>query len=118
MSDGKVLSKETKRFLAEVFDDLVNSGIAEIFDGTLILIALNVIDKQADKIIPDTMDAQLNEIALLCGEKKWKEAAEKAAIMADEKIDVPFLDDEMERKAFIAVADAIVSLVQLWISKK
>lgn len=116
--DGKVLSKETKKFLADVFDDLIKAGIAEPIDGTLILIVLNVIDKQVDKVIPDSMDNSINEIAVLCGEKKWIEAAEKAAILADEQIDVPFIDDEIERKAFLAVANTIVSLIQLWINKK
>lgn len=118
MADGKVLSDSTRKFLANVLDDLIHAGIAEVVDGMMITIVLNIIDKQADKFIPDAIDSRLDEIALLCGEKKWVEAAEKAAILADEKIDVPYLDDEMERKAFVSVATTIVSLVELWISKK
>ena len=118
MADGKVLSKSTIKFLSKVGADLIKAGIAEPVDGVAITILLNILNKQADKFVPDSMDSQINEIAVLCGEKKWDEAAEKAAILADQYIDVPFLDDEMERKAFISVANAIVSLIELWINKK
>ena len=117
--DGKVFSKETKDLVVSVIDDVVKVPVwAEPFDGIAFRVIINFIDKEGDKIIPDTFDANINAIIQKALSGGYEEAAAIAGEALDDLIDVPYLEDEIEKLVFVDGARFVVRLIQNWIEKK
>ena len=119
MADGKVFSKETKKFLVDAADAALKLPFyAEPFDGPFISWVINWIDAQGDKVIPDTLDPALNQVVMLCAEKKWDEASEVVGTTINELVDIPGLPEEVEQQIFVDAMKLIVRLVQVWVKGK
>jgi len=117
--DGKVFSQETKDLIVKVADDVVKlPGWAEPFDGMAFKILVNFIDKQGDKVIPDKFDELINMAVALALNKQYEEAAAEAGAALDALVDIPYLDDDVEKLVFIDGAKFLVRLIQNWIEKK
>lgn len=117
--DGKVFSKETKDLIVKVADDVVKlPALIEPFDSMAFSILVNFIDKQGDKVIPDKFDGLINVTVALALNKQYEEAAAEAGSALDALIDIPYLDDEVEKLLFVDGAKFLVRLLQNWIEKK
>jgi len=118
MSDGIFLTKETKKFLSDVLCDTIKlKGIFKLIKRQIVNIALNLIDKYGDRYIPDRFDVKINEVAMLCGEKMWTEAAEIVGNVASGEIKIKG-DQSIKTRWFVNGAMFFASWIENWIEEK
>ena len=118
MSDGKVWTKQTKKFLSDVLcEEIEFKGFLKLIKRQIVNTALNLVDKYGDKYIPDRFDPQINEIAVLCGNGEWLKAAEITGKVADGEINIPG-DKGTKTKMIVNGFMFIASIVLHWIEKK
>lgn len=115
--DGKFLTKETKDNLIDLFDDLTTLGIWEVVERPAYSIILNQIDKYADKIVPDYLDAEINTVCNLIMDKQFDEAAIVAGEVIDSLVDIKRLTDEVEKLLFVDGLTFIVRQLQVIINR-
>lgn len=118
--DKKIWTDETTELLATVISDAVKSKVPFILrpltkPATKVIIGL--INTKADAFVPDSIDDYVNSAINLGYEGKWDEAAEQVALAADLLIDIPSVEDEYESKLFVALTQAIVNGIRVWIEK-
>ena len=116
--DGKFLTYETKDIIVKVLDELTNVGIFEPLEKTAYRIALNQVDKYADKVVPDEYDALINNVATLALNKQYEEAAGEAGKIIDGLINIEAVSDDIEKLVFVDGLKFIVRQIQLFIEKK
>jgi hypothetical protein len=126
--DGKFFNQETKDLIVKVGEDLIvgseiskNAVIAtgiEILDGPAIRLFVNYIDRLADQKIPDEFDATINETIKMAIAGDYEEATEAVGTLLDSIVDIPVLDDQLEKLLFVDGLKFIVRLIQNWIEKK
>jgi hypothetical protein len=117
--DGKVFSKENKDFVVKACDEAVKLPFyAEPFDGIVFTFLLNWIDKNADKLIPDTLDEAINKVVDAVEVKDWNTASEEAGTAINLLIDIPLFDEQTEQRVFVDALKMIIGLIQTWIANK
>jgi hypothetical protein len=117
--DGKVFSKENKKFLVDVADKAVKlPWYAEAFDGPGFTAVINWVDKNGDKVIPDTLDVAINEIVDAAEVKDWALAEEKAATALNLVINIPLLEEEQEQQVLVDAVRLVIQIVRSWIASK
>lgn len=113
MADGKVWTKETvdilvgftyERIKAKLPGWLKLLGIVK----PVLRIALNMLNKYADKVIPDEVDVYINSGILKIKDGDYKGASDDFATAENTLVDIPFLDEQNEQKAFANVNMAII----------
>jgi hypothetical protein len=126
--DGKFFTQETKDLIVKVGEDLIvgseiskNAVIAtgiEILDGPAIRLFVNYIDKLADQKIPDEFDAVINETIKMAIAGNYEEATEAIGTLIDSIVDIPVLDDQLEKLLFVDGLKFIARIILNWIEKK
>lgn len=126
--DGKFFTQETKDLIVKVGEDLIvgseiskNAAVAtgiEILDGPAIRLFVNYIDKLADQKIPDEFDAAINETIKMAIAGNYEEAIEAIGTLIDSIVDIPVLDDQLEKLLFVDGLKFIARIIQNWIEKK
>jgi len=117
--DGKFLSSETKNLLAQMGDDLVKLPIwVEPFDKMGFSAVINLVDKQADKYIPDNLDKPINEAITEAFNGNYDGASSKIGTALNVVIDIPLLNEDSEQVLFVSGVTFLVSLIKTWIEKK
>jgi len=116
MSDKGLLTKVVEEKLAASLDDLIKvGGVWESFDGIAFKLAISTLDDTLGEKVPEEYKVKIRDlISKIIEEEDYNTAVDMAFEFADELIDVPGLDDDMEAFIFegmgkIAVA-AIVAL--------
>ena len=117
--DGKFLSQETKKKIVKIGDELiVLNAVGEMVDGIALTFLVNYLDELGDKYIHDSYDTQINYVMTLALNEEFDEASKELATLLDAIIDIPYLNDEAEKMAFVTGFQFIVSLVKMYIEKK
>jgi hypothetical protein len=119
MADGKFFTKETKDLIVNVVDDAVKLGvIGELVDGLAARGLVNIVDHYGDKYVPDEYDATINEVATLALNGEYELAGGKAGELINDLVDIPMLDDSIEKLVFVDGLKFVVRLLQDYIEKK
>ena len=119
MSDGKVLTKETKALIVQAVDDALQlPWYAEPFDGKLAKILLDFLDKKADKVIPDEVDALINAAITEAFNGQYDLAAEKAGTAINIVVDIPLIDEDTENALIVDSIRVIIRFILNWIEKR
>ncbi len=109
-----ILTKELECLLAKQLDALVvlKNGILEALDGTAFKIALSTIDDNVADKIPEPWKTNLRAMLTdILEEKDYQEACTKAALLIDELIDIPGLDDDTEHMIFTGIFTVVAGLL-------
>ena len=121
MSDGKFLSKETTELVANILYEKVKEKLKWWMRGIVkqgLKLALSLLNKGADKIIPDSVDIHIN-LAIQYGyAKELDKAVEQIAMAENILIDIPNIDEAQEYKTLHANTYAIVQNIKAWIDKR
>lgn len=125
--DGQVLTKETKKLIVVIGDDLIKgdmitknkllAGLIELGDGPILNVVIEFIDAQGDKVIPDELDAKINEACNLAIKGQFEEAAGVAGEVIDQLVDLEKVDDSIEHLVFVDGLKFMVRNIQLYIEK-
>lgn len=117
--NGKFFSEETKDMIVKVGDDLIKgNAIVEMADGPALRIVVNYLDKIGDKYVPDNFDTPINEAITAALNGQFEEAAGQIGITIDAIVDIPKVDDELEKLLFVDGLKFIARSIQVWIEKK
>lgn len=116
--DGKFLKDATIDNLAKMLDDGTKAGILEPIDGMLYKAGIKMIDKYADKFVPDHLDDQINTAVELAMDGDYTTAAESAGIILDSLVDLESVSDEIEKLVFVDGLKFLVRQIQFYIEKK
>ena len=114
MSERKgMLTNEQESFLAGLLDELIQfkNPILESMDKTVFKVLISVIDNNLIERIPEDWQNPLEPIldAAIAGD--WEGAADLIVTFANEKIDIPGLDELSEQMIFTAIAQLILGLI-------
>jgi len=106
MADKKgLLDRDEEKWLSKFLDDAIKlKGLAEVLDGAAIRVLVSTLDNiVAEKYIPEDWKNPLKELI------KLGKARDKAGIakLLESKVDIPFIDDDMELLAFTSVINFI-----------
>lgn len=119
MSDGKFFTQETKDLLKKAGDDALKLPFwAEPFDGPAFGIIINIVDKNADKVVPDEYDAGINSAIQNAFAGNFEVAEAEAATILNKVIDLPYLEEDTEYMVFVNGLGFLVSIIKQWIEKK
>lgn len=117
--NGKVLTKETKVQIVKVLDDAIKLPFyIEPFDAIALNTLLNLVDRYADKVVPDELDANLNAAIQLALGGEEEKAIEMVVSIANALVDIPLLDEDTEQEIGINAMKLIISFVKDWITKR
>lgn len=113
MSDKGLLSKATEAKLAKSLDNLVEvGGIWEQIDGLAFRTFISIIDDTLGEKVPEPYKSEIqNLLIMILDEEDYEQAIKRAFTFADECIDVPGIDDEMENLLFSGLANIIVAAI-------
>lgn len=118
MADGKIFTKQTKKFLSDVLcEEIKFKGFIKLIKRQIVNTALNLADKYGDKYIPDRFDPKIDEVAVLCGNGEWIEAAEVVGKVADGELNLPG-DKSTQTKMIVNGFMFGASIVLNWIENK
>lgn len=119
--DGKFLTKETTDLVVKLIFSLFKAKIPWFFRGIakqVLQVGIKLLNKGADKIIPDKADAFVN-LAIQSGNKgDWDAAAIFIAKAENVIIDLPHLTESQEEKFFAANTNTLVQGIKSWIENK
>lgn len=117
--DGKFFSEETKDLIVSVGDDLIKgNAIVEMADGPALRIVVNYLDKLGDKHVPDNFDQPINDCIGLAMSGNFEEAAQMIGETIDKIVDIPKVNEELEKLLFVDGFKFIARSIQVWIEKK
>jgi hypothetical protein len=119
MTDGIIFTKKTKDLIIKT----AYSGIKvpfwlKPFIKPGIRIALNFIEKQGDKIIPDNIDGLINGAITETINGNYDKASEYAGTALNIVIDIPLMNEQTEQTMFTDGIRLIIRIIQNWIEKK
>lgn len=119
MSDGKIFTQKTKSLIVKT----AYSGIKvpfwlKPFVKPAIKVALNFIEKQGDKIVPDKIDYLINNSISETINGNYDKASNQAGIALNMVIDIPMIDETTEHNLFSDGIRLIIRVIQDWIEKR
>lgn len=115
MSERKGLISEAGHgLLGTLLDEAIpfKNPVLEAFDGKAFTIVIAVVDDNLIDKIPEDWKNPLEPIVDAAINSNWELAGTLAASMANEKIDIPGLDELSEQLIFSGVVQLIVGLIQ------
>lgn len=119
MADGKVLTNETKQLLTKALDDAIKLPFyLEFADGYAIKIILNIVDKKADKFIPDVIDPMINTGIRLAFEGNKEQAAMELGTALNLLVNVPYLEEDTEQALCVDGFRFLLRVLLDWVKKK
>lgn len=117
--DGKVFTKETKKALVKMLDDLIDlPWYLEPLDAPGFNMLIGFIDKYGDKYIPDEIDPLINESIMAAMAGNYDLAAEKASTALNAVIDVPLIEEDQEQAVFLSGITFLINLIKSWVENK
>jgi len=114
MEDRKGLLKpEQQRFFAVLIDEAVpfKNPFLEAFDGEAFNIIITVVDDNLLDKIPEDWQNPIEPIIDAAMEGNWDLAGALAADFANQKIDIPGLDELSEQLIFSGLINFLVGLI-------
>lgn len=114
-----ILNPDQEKFLAKLMDEKVkfSNPLIEVVDGVAFKLAITLLDDNLLEKIPADWKNPISPIVDAAIEGRWNEVATAIANLADEKIDVPGIDDLSEKLLFHSVVGIIFSLLMGKIEK-
>lgn len=119
--DNQVWSDATNTLLTKVITEKIKPSVPVIVRPLVspaVKMCLGIVNKQAAKIVPDSVDNYINTAINKAIEGDYDAAAAAIGIAGDTLVDIPLLDDAHEKNMFVTVAQAIVYAIKGWIEKK
>ena len=109
-----MLTPEQEVFVAGLLDEVVKfkNPILESLDGPSFKVLISVIDNNLIEKIPQEWQNPIEPIIDEAIAGNWEGAASRIADFANEKIDVPGLDELSEQLIFNAVVQLILGMIQ------
>ncbi len=108
-----MLTNEQESFLANLLDETIQfkNPLLESMDSAIFKVLISVVDNNLVERIPQEWQNPLEPIidAAIAGD--WEGAADKIANFANEKIDIPGLDEISEQMIFTALVQLILGLI-------
>lgn len=114
MSERKgILTPEQENFIAKLLDEKIKfkNPILESMDRMAFKAIITVIDNNLIDRIPEDWKNPLEPILDDAIAEKWEDAASKIATLANEKIDIPGLDEISEQLIFEAITKLVLGLI-------
>ena len=121
MSDNTVFTDNTKKLLKDIASEAIKPRVPLLVRPLIspaVGIAINVVNNQAAKFVPDSIDVYINTAILEGHNGNYDLAAQAIGIAADTLVDIPNVDDVHEKNMFVTIAQAIVQGVSVWIERK
>ncbi len=108
-----LISPEGEEMLARLADEKVNwkNPIMESVDYRMFLIVIKTIDNNLLERVPEEWQSPLEPIIAAALNEEWELAGTLVADLANEKIDIPFLDEESEAMLFNAIISLVLGLI-------
>lgn len=119
--DNQVWSDATNALLVKVITEKVSPKVPFFLrplTKPVVKVGLKTLNKQASKVVPDSIDYYINESINKAIEGDYDSAAAAIGIAGDTLVDIPMLDDAHERNMFVTVTQALVYAIKGWIEKK
>ena len=119
--NNQFLTKETNDLVKDIIVEAVKPKVPFLLRALVspsVGIVLNLVNKYADKVVPDSVDGYINIAIKEAHTGNYNLAAASIGKAADTLIDIPNVDDVHESNLFISIAQAIVQGVKVWIEKK
>ena len=113
MKEKGLLTKQMQNKISEWIDEQVKlNGVFEVMDGVAIKLILSQLDDIFGEKIPEPYKSKLAEVINVVFEEKDKEKAIKLVLdFANEKIDIPYLDDDSEKLLFDGVYTILLTIL-------
>ena len=114
MSERKgLLTKDQESFFANLLDDAIKfpNPILEALDKTAFKLIISAVDDNLADRIPEDWQNPLEPVIDAAMEERWEDAAELAAVLLNEKIDIPGIDEASEQAIFSGVLQLIVGAI-------
>lgn len=113
MSDKGLLTKVIEEKLSVALDDLVKvGGLWEHIDGLAFRTFISLMDDTLGEKVPEPYKSEIKELLVMIFEEEdYQEAVAQAFRFADECIDIPGIDDEMENLLFSGLASIVVAAI-------
>ena len=114
MSERKgILTPEQENFVAGLLDEKIKfkNPILESMDQMAFKAIITVVDNNLIDRIPEDWQSPLEPIIDEAIAGEWEAAASKIATFANQKIDIPGLDELSEQMIFDAITQLILGLI-------
>lgn len=118
MSDGIIFTDKTTDLLVKLGNDNLRKKAPFFLRGLVkpaLRIAINLVSKWGDKVVPDKVDVYINSAIDKGYSKDWDAAAIDVGMALAEIIELKRVDPEHEKNLFVSVAQAIINGVGNWI---
>ena len=106
-------TNDQEKFLADLLDEKVQlKGVLEMADGMIFKLVISTLDNNLIEKIPDEWNNPIAPIIDAVIAKDWDQAAVLIASFADDKIDIPGIDDLSEKMIFSSVLALAAGIIQ------
>lgn len=108
-----LLTKEQEKFFAGLLDDaiLFPNPIVERLDKPAFKLIISAVDDNLAERIPEGWQSPLEPVIDAAMSGGWEEAGELAAILINEKVDIPGIDEESEQAIISGVIQLIIGAI-------
>lgn len=108
-----IISPQGEDLIAALLDNAITwkNPIMKLFGKRIFKVIISTIDNNLLERIPEEWQNPLEPIIAAAVNKEWEEAALLISKFADEKIDIPFLDEASERLLFDALTSLMLGLI-------
>ena len=107
-----ILTKQQEKVLAGWVDDAIKlKGILELVDGYAARVIISIVDNTGLDKLPEELKSDLGELITAAMNKDVGLIKEKAALIIDNLIDIPGIDDEAEAILFEGAVKIIVGAI-------
>jgi len=108
-----MLTEQQEQFIAGLLDKAITfkNPVLESLDGPSFKVLVSVIDNNLIERIPQEWQNPIEPIIDAAIAGQWEEAADKIAAFANEKIDIPGLDELSEQLIFNAILQLILGAI-------
>lgn len=117
--DGKVFTKETKKLMKKGIDNALQLPFyLEWADGPAAGAIIDIVDKKADKYIPDDIDPLINSGITKAFDGNLEGAATDLGIALNKVIDIPLVAEDTEQGMCVSGIQFLLHLFVDWVDKK